>query len=313
MRSRMHLLLMLAPLLLVACTQTTAPNGPDGAFIIGERPAPTITTLSDPATLYAQLDNLTTVYVGGGFDHPEWIVADEFYVPSGEGWTITEVGFPSLARLVMETYTLTFFAANASEPGLPGPVVSQQTYGIDDTSSRDGLVIVPLPTTVALASGTYWIGIDGFYVNVRVPYTGHPAVRGDAVVGSFHEIDLEGFGGVDEPVDLAFALFGVSTPASVTAQDVIDAFDAWVADDELSAWGPAKSAAHRLDAFRNMLLQAQFLIDVDDDAGACVQLTDAQRRIHIGGPLRPSHFVTGPKAGGLYDLIEDLKAAIGCG
>jgi hypothetical protein len=55
-------------------------------------------------------------------------------------------------------------------------------------------------------------------------------------------------------------------------EDVLTAFDGWVDAGTLAGAGPGQSAAGRLEALRNMLVEAGNLFEAGDLAGACTQL-----------------------------------------
>ncbi len=89
-------------------------------------------------------------------------------------------------------------------------------------------------------------------------------------------------------------LGGVGTqaepPPSTTIADILDFFDASVADGTLVGNGPGKSANGRKNALRNMIEAAGDLIDDYYVEEACQQLLDAY----------------------LAQMILDLMASLGC-
>jgi hypothetical protein len=96
----------------------------------------------------------------------------------------------------------------------------------------------------------------------------------------------------------------------IDLDQIIAVFDEYVRERQLIGHGPGNSASNRLNSFRNMLVQANDLISVNDMAGSYEQLTDAQKRIHTGGILVPEHFVTGPKSVEFHTMIEAFKAQL---
>ena len=98
--------------------------------------------------------------------------------------------------------------------------------------------------------------------------------------------------------------------APVTIADVIELFDAAVADGTLRGAGPGNSARGRLNALRNMLLAAGELLEQGDVDGACAQLQDAADR--TDGDFPPPEFAQGPAAPDLFDAITELQDALGC-
>lgn len=208
--------LFLVALLLSACSQMNqAPaehstaEAPHVRTGIGDRPTLSTTASGDSLTYYAQLDNTITTYVAARQGE---FLADNFVVPTGSSWQITEVGFPthmSSPNIGLSTYTIAFFAANSTEPDLPGNLLAERSYTAQNTFERDGLRIVPLSSSVELPAGTYWIGFDGWFIQQRTPPTGYVGVYG--TVGSFSSANLP------SNTDSAFALFGIpSVPPVLT-------------------------------------------------------------------------------------------------
>ncbi|MGB5750053.1 MAG: hypothetical protein WBM69_23955 [Desulfobacterales bacterium] len=66
----------------------------------------------------------------------------------------------------------------------------------------------------------------------------------------------------------------------------------------------------RLNAIRNMLEMAGDLIAINDIEGACGQLNAASMK--CDGESPPPDFVQGDAAEGLYNMILDLMAELGC-
>jgi hypothetical protein len=199
---------LLSLALLAACSQDVAP---DSLNRLNDSPTISVTAAGAAVQLYAQLDNSTNISAAGG-DSAEAYAADDFAVPTGENWDVTEVGIVSGSRFVFPTYTVAFFGENTADPTKPGALVAKRTYTAANTFQRGGLTIIPLSTSVALTAGTYWVAVDGRFVNVRTPITGQHAVRGTA--GNFARLTT---GFTTEPVDLRFALFATeSAPADAT-------------------------------------------------------------------------------------------------
>jgi hypothetical protein len=82
-------------------------------------------------------------------------------------------------------------------------------------------------------------------------------------------------------------------------------------DPSLVGSGPnTESAENRLNAFWNMLLSAQDLIESGDYVAACEQLLDAYLKCDAD-PLPPD-FVQGDAASSLAQMIANLRDSIGC-
>jgi hypothetical protein len=60
---------------------------------------------------------------------------------------------------------------------------------------------------------------------------------------------------------------------------LLDSFDAWVAGGAIVGKGPGKSADNRLNAFRNMLVEAKLLVEQERNAEAYGQLMAAKKKI----------------------------------
>jgi uncharacterized protein len=239
------------------------------------------------------------------------------------------------------------FGANASQlTVLPNVTLAPGQYLL--IQQAGGINGVPLPTPdvvaaapismaagsgkVALVDGTASLGCNGG----STPCTAEQLARIVDLVGYGNADFYEGSGAVPTLSNTTAGLrtnsgctdtddngadFVASVPVPrntaspltpCSARDILDTFDAAVGVDELQGAGPAGSAAQRLQALRNMLVDAQDLVRAGDLGGACRQYGDASKRIHAEGPLRSSHFVTGLAARALYDLIADRMAALGC-
>jgi hypothetical protein len=62
-------------------------------------------------------------------------------------------------------------------------------------------------------------------------------------------------------------------------QSLLDAFDTWVASEDIVGKGPGKSADNRRNAFRNMLVEAKLLVEQERNAEAYGQLMAAKKKI----------------------------------
>ena len=98
--------------------------------------------------------------------------------------------------------------------------------------------------------------------------------------------------------------------ASEQIQDINDFIDDSVVAETLTGDGPGKSADGRLKALMNMIDHAGDLIDAGDTSGACKQLLNAYER--CDGDPKPPDFVSGTAATDLANLIQDLRASLGC-
>lgn len=106
----------------------------------------------------------------------------------------------------------------------------------------------------------------------------------------------------------------VSTSGVPVPEPTIDAiltfFDESVADGSLTGDGKGNSANGRLNALRNMLGMAGYLINIEDIEGACGQLKAAIGK--CDGESPPPDFVGGTAASELCGMITDLMEKLGC-
>ncbi len=98
---------------------------------------------------------------------------------------------------------------------------------------------------------------------------------------------------------------GVSAqPSPSTIQGIINFIDASVVAGSLVGSGSGNSADGRLNALRNMLIQASYLLSAGNLEGACTQLNAALRRCN--------DFVQGSAQAELAQMISDLMNDLGC-
>ena len=115
--------------------------------------------------------------------------------------------------------------------------------------------------------------------------------------------------------DLFLPLTGVGVepepndPAAMMAA-LLDFFDESVAAGMLSGIGPGRSAEHRLDAYRMMLVTTANLIDGEADLLACSELQVVRHK--ADGAPRPPDFVDGPAREELLTRINGVREALGC-
>jgi len=92
--------------------------------------------------------------------------------------------------------------------------------------------------------------------------------------------------------------------------NIIEQFDDSVDAEEIVGDGPANSADGRLNAFGNMLDQAQDFIDAGNYTEACIILESAFGK--CDGVVPPPDFVTGPAANAMAISIQTLMDTLGC-
>ena len=97
---------------------------------------------------------------------------------------------------------------------------------------------------------------------------------------------------------------GVATIPPSTIVDILNFFDESVADGTLVGAGSGNSADGRLNALRNMLIQASYLLSAGNLGGACTQLSAALQRCN--------DFVQGTAQNDLKQMISEVMYDLGC-
>jgi len=93
-------------------------------------------------------------------------------------------------------------------------------------------------------------------------------------------------------------------------EDISDFFDVSVGSGDIEGMGPGNSADGKLGALRNMLDEAERLINEGLVYEACQQLHSIY--IHVDGVIPPPDFIAGPASTELAMKIMMLKADLGC-
>jgi hypothetical protein len=257
------------------------------------------------AVLYEQLVPAGSEEIYTTYNSPSR-VAEDFVVPATETWTIE--AFQYYHRLVYENTGYYHVDIYKDAGGLPGEIIFTHldAPAIHQTGSGFSLIDI---TDIELSEGTYWISLRpseaGYY------YVTWSVFRGELIGGGTTSLYNFASGWKVGPINLAFTLYG-TMQSETTIEDVISTFNTDVIDGKITGAGKGKTATNNLNAFKNMLNNAKALLAANDLAGACTQLTDAQKRIHTGGTIRPDHFITGSSAGALNELITELKTELGC-
>jgi N-acetylneuraminic acid mutarotase len=133
------------------------------AFVeIGKVSTPKLPTPKGPAVvLYDQYDNNTGTAFESNFhaDAPDVVdyMADDFAVPGGETWTITEVDAMGIQfGSGGATFNVQFYTNGASN--LPDVLVYDTNNGTYTTNGTDWVITIP---PAILTSGTYWVMVQG--------------------------------------------------------------------------------------------------------------------------------------------------------
>ena len=136
-------------------------HGP--AFVeIGRVSRPQLPTPKAPAAvLYDQYDNNTGTAFESNFhaDDASFVdyMADDFVVPGGETWTITEVDAMGIQFGVGgATFNVQFYTNGATN--LPDVLVYDTNNGTYTTNGVDFVITIP---PAILTSGTYWVMVQG--------------------------------------------------------------------------------------------------------------------------------------------------------
>lgn len=156
------------------------------------------------------------------------------------------------------------------------------------TLSSGGFSIVTTPTPPIILG-------NGESVEIEVVFT--PTVIGEFSAqivitnGEQFNVPLYGTGVAAQP-----------PPASI--QDILYFMDASVANGSLEGAGSGNSADGRLNALRNMLVEASNLLSAGNLGGACTQLSAALQRCN--------DFVQGTAQDDLKQMISELMSDLGC-
>ena len=161
------------------------------------------------------------------------------------------------------------------------------------SGSADFAVTGPV-TPLVIAPNTS-IGVD--FEVTYAPTAGGPASATVTVVSDDEDESI---------IDVVFTGNGVvvDVPPSQQIQDILNYFDASVADGTLIGYGPGNSASKRLNALHNMIESASDLIDASDDAQAIDQLESIAKK--TDGVSKPQDFVVGDATTVLNTMINDL-------
>jgi hypothetical protein len=112
-------------------------------------------------------------------------------------------------------------------------------------------------------------------------------------------------GSANDSAASGLAMLTGSTIANELGDAILDALDREVAEGDLAGSGTGRLASRRLGAFRNMLVDADQLLESGDPAAACRQLAAAQRRLRGGGGILESRLVVGSGAERLEVLMRE--------
>jgi hypothetical protein len=114
--------------------------------------------------------------------------------------------------------------------------------------------------------------------------------------------------------DIRIPLFGLGVAAEPDPvqemADLIELFDASVADGTIVGYGPGCSANRRLNAFRNILKSANDLINAGYYQLACGALWVADNK--SDGVHPPPDFITGDNRQAINDAIVYVRELLGC-
>jgi hypothetical protein len=117
---------------------------------------------SPAVVLYDQYNNAGTIATLSTefLDIPDWtaFTADDFVVPGGEVWQITEVdaqGIFSQGNGPADSFNVFFYRNNGL--GLPGTQVYSAT-GLAYTGTTD--FVIPLTVPATLSPGAYWVSVQ---------------------------------------------------------------------------------------------------------------------------------------------------------
>jgi hypothetical protein len=196
-------------------------------------------------------------------------------------WDLGDIPIGESAMQLLVIYNLGAGDLNVSSVTLSG----SEDFAI--TGPATPLVIAPNSS----------IGVD-----FEITYT--PSSRGPAS----SVVTIVSDDGDESVIEVTFNGVGIVIviPPSQQIQDILDYFDASVADGTLVGYGPGNSASKRLKALRNMIESASDLINAGDYAQAIDQLESIAKK--TDGVSKPQDFVVGDSAAVLNTMITDLIA-----
>jgi len=138
--------------------QQISENAGNQAFIeLAERMRLVYSSNRMPAPLFTQIDMISTSGVISSFSAPlaDVQVADDFVVPAGKMWTISEVfarGFVNDGTMP-QSVQVDFFEDNG---GQPGALITSITNGMFVFT---GDIMISLPSAITLTEGSYFVSI----------------------------------------------------------------------------------------------------------------------------------------------------------
>jgi hypothetical protein len=196
-------------------------------------------------------------------------------------WDLGDIPIGESAMQLLVIYNLGAGDLNVSSVTLSG----SEDFAI--TGPATPLVIAPNSS----------IGVD--FEITYTPSSGGPASSVVTIVSD---------DGDESVIEVTFNGVGIVIviPPSQQIQDILDYFDASVADGTLVGYGPGNSASKRLKALRNMIESASDLINAGDYAQAIDQLESIAKK--TDGVSKPQDFVVGDSAAVLNTMITDLIA-----
>lgn len=93
--------------------------------------------------------------------------------------------------------------------------------------------------------------------------------------------------------------------------DIMGLFSSYVKQGEIVGVGKTPVASEgKVRAFRNLLVTAESLIEINDIVGACQQIKDAH--LKSDGQMPNYDYITGPAAPKLNEMIKSLMVDLRC-
>ena len=243
----------------------------------------TATTTPTLVSLYQQ--TATEGYVRLCFNG--YTCADDFVVPVGETWTITDVALTGTGGGTAAVPTQVQFYRDAG--GLPGALI--QSFSVPPISSTPEPFpfffnyFRALPAPLVLTAGTYWIGARDFGWAVVIP-TGNTAATFNLGGGPWFRLPGE---------DFAFRLFTRQTPT--TALEALQR--------SVAGLGLSRGITTSLDAKLEAALQA---LAADDSATAC----DALQALLNHVRAQRAKQIPAGDADAISATVTSIRDQIGC-
>jgi len=285
-----------------ACSDT-APTTPTSR-LSPRTPLFSAATLSSVPILWDQ-----STFVGGhAHAHTGTMHADDFIVPAGTQWSVTQLmlaaDHPRFYNGTGYEWIPATIQIRADDAGFVGAIIQSyeivpvDTEGVDCTPTicytRNNLYQLPAP--VVLGPGRYWIAVGEDNPSFEYTWYGGAPALGAPAQTSFEGGPWFSNENATDRFDFDFAVYGTNgTPASITQN----------LQATLQGFGLPDGTANALNA---KLRNALAAIGAGDTAGACSALKDFINQVNALTGKK----LTTAQANTLITAAESIRAQLGC-